>query len=748
MFTLSKGHFENMNEVGEAYYDRKVHLSIQNQENPRVFEEVEVEFTELEAKDAQNLVTLFNRAKGEKFRVGNDKTLQKVRGLRGRISHWWNRKEEEAKVRSVVESALTAYNGFLARANDEKVHRTAAYLFNRQGTAGIGRFGERLISRKFLLKQTHILQHLAPIGLGEENAQANYNLYRLANREKGEAFEVDKHGTLKKVSGLCGRISYCAHRSERQEAVQTKVRDTLFGLNGVLGTIEAQQIHKVVLGSLFAPESPLVRMSPKVFYRGAIEEGSALEGELEELFYLPQLRGKRKNLTVWLKRYANSDKTAQDREALEKAFSDYVYAEFLFTQRLGIDLERVGDGGSGGARYARNRHHAKILVIKPGDEGPHGVNNPQWYARVKQFFVKPHPCLNGNSEPQSEVDSYSFDRKFQFHIVPPTQLRRVGSPQFNGQRTKECSVQMFVEGCETLADYTGITSWKYNMFPRPLLRWLCRRNREELEKNLPQQALERVGAHNFLIEDIDCHFENILVKVQENLDGRFDLATLQERQVDEFMDHFFFNGNHQRLLDSLFYSEVNANRQLVTLIKHDGGSSNPRSHPSGPLALRFKHLFEVLPHFEHPFSDATKELIMENGVEHLEEALLAKAERQVRNMPKDDVSRRFWEDQTHREIHFPGWVLSHTNSQVPEFEKRIPMIQSFIQVSRPSNNPTLYRETFYFTEHFKRIHGNLKTRVHSYQILNGHMRQEKSMRELFSKVRSAGAFKRELHERA
>ena len=405
--------------------------------------------------------------------------------------------------------------------------------------------------------------------------------------------------------------------------------------------------------------------------------------------------------------------------------------------------------------------------------GPHGVNNPQWYARFKRWVISPKACLEGNSEPLAEKDSWALDRAFNIWSVPPTTMHTVTSNDFVGKSEKECSLQMFVKGCTTLGEYVDVSPSMHGL-PRPFLRWHCgseqqtgffstlnpqTNTRAELLSKLPKESLSRVALHNFAIEDIDCHFENILVKAVPltNEDSVFSRvfrgdATVSDEEIAHCVENLFQHEGNQTLLDQLLFSEIvtdEGEQKKVTLIKHDGGSSNPHNHSSAwdYLSIRFKYLFEVLPHFEETYSDEVKQVFI--GKEDvLNQFLYGKAERELRDILK---ATREIEGETKlvSEIFF---AKEENETLLREFiftkkitlaSQLLNLIAALVEASGASleASPTFQ---FYFNYHLKRIHGNIQTRLNSYQALKNHLNNEgESMRTLFKEVRSYDDFERE-----
>ncbi len=717
---------------------------------------------------AYNLQILFNRVRpGVLYRVDEQGRLQYIRGAHAHAHYYWNRESEQAKVKQAVSNALLHYNRLLSRKQVDETDRIAAQtLRSRLEPLSPRVFDRRLFSIHNKLSRLTFPEGVIRLKVGQDyidyqvqgaeimdlpfiefnlgSERDNKHLAMLLQRKKGERFRVDTEGNLERVTNP---IDYHFEKEAQEEKVSAVAVDVLTKLNHHLQQVLVTRSHKVALKHIFG-DSPLARMKREVYNRGAVAENSLVESVLLEAFASDLVR-RRADLADHLSVFPHHIREGHRKEAiksLETVFMDLVLAEFYFHQKLGVDLERNKDGGSGGARYARSRFGKKLLVVKPGDEGPHGVNNPQRYARIKRIFVSPRYCLEGNSEPQAEVDSYLFDRRLGIYIVPPTELRYIASRQFNGPNFKECSIQMFVSDCQTLGEYVGVSP-KMHSLPRPFLRWYCRT--EANRQRIPQEAAGNIALHNVGIEDIDCHFENILVRLRDGagghslLDRLFKGESVERAEIDTFVNTFFTSGHNQALIEAILSShEVRVGQQVqrATFIKHDGGSSNPRRHPTSYLAKRFKHLFEVLPQYDESVAPKSRMLFL-NKQQDFVEFLLEKGARSLRNIHEPHVFRAYWNNAEYRQ-NFKAWLLETDPGE--EFTKRNIVCNNLIEANNVSPD-YLQAYAFYFQYHLKRIHENSSTRVDSWIIIQKHFcpRTPPPMRRML-RVRSERDFVREL----
>lgn len=696
-------------------------------------------------RSTTNLKILFERKKGEIFSVDSKGVLQKV-GWKEWFPYLWDKKREREKVKKVIDKTLTRFETFLSKSTESEEKKKAAvnHLFNKEGKLGIGRLGQSLYTHEKINSDTPLSKYLLPpdtvrIQLGDKkfvdlkdssfenfplpfplnfdlgDSVSNFNFQQLALREKNQLYWVDSEGRLRTVRN---NVWYAIHGLDEEKKVKQVVAKTLEQLEQFLKKEtkkkEARAVYRLVVQKIFSERSAFSRMSQGVFDRGGIERGSKLEALLA-----PEVVSTRKRL--------KETESWPSKEQHEKALMDAAYAEFQFAQRLGIDLVRVSKEGSGGARFALDRDRRKLFVIKPGDEGPGGANNPQWYARLKRLFVTPKFGLEGNSEPLAELDSWAMDRKFGIWAVPPTEVREVESRSFVGKVKKQCSVQMYVEGCQSLGDFLGIPYWAYG-FPRPFLRWyLGRENkRMELLAKLPPEEIQAIALHNFLIEDLDSHLDNFLVRPFSS----------ESHQTDLFQKHVV-----QLLAHT---SDSKGNHEKVLLVKHDGGASHPHHHPYWWefLALRFKHLFEVLPHFdEHQFSDQVKPLFERKGAK-LDEFLHEKGKRELKNVMDLESFEAFWSAYSNE---FQSWAKEKDPKK--EKELRLKLIDHLFTSCQGSVKLKSKYKT-YFNYHLKRINGSLGTRRESFEVMQNHFKREKNdskviMRDLFL-TRTSSDFKKVL----
>ena len=330
---------------------------------------------------ALNLQTLFERKKGVQLRV-DENGLIVVATWKDWFSFTWNREEECYKLKCAIHKALSSLNKFFSkqRNQDQEVHKLAIqYLFDKNGEKGIGRLGEAFYDPLWVKSHNHLSRILLPehtirvklgkrfidytapdididkdssciaIDLGDKAAEKN--LWKLLMRKKGQKYQIGSEEGRSQEK-IC-------------EEIQEVVTDTITRLNGYLARQHTvTRAHQFAIKMMFSQEGPLCRLNKEIFCRGAIAEGS----HIEKILAGETFTKKRGELAVALQQLRDAHEDKNCKLAVEAKLMDLAYEELSFMQKLGVDLEANTDGGSGGARYARDRFGRKILVVKPGDE--------------------------------------------------------------------------------------------------------------------------------------------------------------------------------------------------------------------------------------------------------------------------------------------------------------------------------------------------------------------------------------------
>jgi hypothetical protein len=716
-----------------------------------------------DATDKANFIALMKRQEGEFFEVKEGK-LQTVSGFCNRYRYW--KQEKWTKVADVVKDLMSklddeiaakaawgspewqAIRAELRPAFSKKgcMGRMASYIFDRKSIEGTN-LDLMTLSDKYARVRIDVDETPCYVYVRQGNTDAqfvrpyhveldlgtsrlNHTLLMLLDRKRGETFAVSegKAPRLEKVVGCQNRVSYWWNKAAVQGQVSKLIDEVIGALDSSNGIFNDEKKLNVLRYTLQNGGS-FTHLSQKVFKRGTIEEGSALEKAL-----FPDLDEARQKFEG-----ANKD---NDAAGYEECFKRLSYTEFLFAQSLGIQLKSVSTGGTGGARYGYSRYGMSmppIWVIKPSDEGPNGSMNPSTWQRVKSFFISQRTSLQDNSEACSEVDAAIIDRSLGTNLVPPTVRENVKSKAFYGKPIKECSLQMYVDGAKTLKDHLGIPTIMH-MLPRFFLRWYYGRQakKTELQALLPAALLERLSALNFATEDFDCHFDNALI-LNDSI------------PVKNCYAGFFGSGKNQTVLRGLFH-QVNG----VMLIKHDNGSSNPHSHPEFSylhpvethLSQRYRYLFEILPGCELTFSKETVDLLRGKEKAFLK-GLEEKAKLALRSMThplEDKIFDDFWknkvkdvrvllfQDEGHKGAsnRLVDYLVERTNDELlPEFQ----------------NSPQIRR---YYAYHLDRIRKGVIARLESFEVLLHHLEKDKnnSIRDLLTGVRYESDFAAELKQPA
>ncbi|MCH9610243.1 MAG: hypothetical protein S4CHLAM81_00520 [Chlamydiales bacterium] len=676
-----------------------------------------------------NLKELFERRVGGYFQEKRGR-LQRVRSLRSRISYWRNKKEERERVRNVVTQALShldnAVNG-----HDED----ALKFFLRKKLQGSGQLAQ--------MKVEHFDRSCISHGGGIEKLLKH-------DLEAARADLKAKLRMLKKYSHHEKRA--VLERSEKERrGIELGTQEKLqrIRLDGqLMRYIEAQLVEKSkgdLEQELEASKMQMAEVLLRRYVRFSVVESRGDDVD-------------RNKVQEMVTEHVHYMRCRIAKQQAKDAHHELLIQEFLFAQSIGVKLKTVGDGGSGGARYAFSRKGKKILVVKPDDEGPYGRNNPRFSAYIKQFFLKIRSCLAENSEPVTEVSSFNMDRGFDLNIVPSTSVRRLESGTFVKIKSKWCSVQAYVDGCkpmqaalgldsdrslikaiksvahsdEVKGRFAGLKAYFRNL--RNDLLWKVHQNflsRESVAKSFEeegvfaenlqevignkeeafQRAFSRFVIHNFLIGDTDCHFDNWFVKKKKVEDTALvNLMKGKEIDFDHFVDVRLFDENiFYQLHDALFHDE-----EGFMIIKHDGGSSMPRRHPTSKFEVRLAYLFEVLPGMKEVFSQEIRELF-QDGDRSAYETIAMIAIHNLVNITTADDFHTFWNDLNTRSS-FKKWLFMADDDR--EAASRTALAAS---LSRNHTGRDKVWRHWHYNGHLRRIKGIVSTFRDRWEALNAHL---------------------------
>ncbi len=648
---------------------------------------------------------------------------------------------------------------------DKKIYRLiASNLLGPEGAIGqfAKRWPELFANRSEAFQWFSLPENAILFKIGKSQAEdvkdeyVRYDVKQVDRCDTNGAIDLDLQDAklkakFRKLLKKEGRVSFWAKKKEKKVPKTNPIMDCLIKrIETILQGKKEEEIREyTALRYLFLNkgiyDGPFGHLPLSLFHRKLIEKGSLLEQVLDDQSILLDARKRFENAELPTENESFTKKRDRERALLE-----YANAEQTFAHRLGIPLKPISTGGSGGARKYYDREGRPdieelkwkhvLSVVKPEDEGPHGVNNPQKYAKIKRLFVSTKPALKGNSEGLAEQESYALDRAFDLNIVPPTDFLHVESPQFFGPTLKECSVQLFVENAVSLKDYFGIPGWIHfrsrEYQRRYLENYFNHPNRKHLKDLLEDKSfrflLEKVAFHDFATENLDCHLENVLI-VEIPVNGKDP----KDRSIQEF------------LKSSLGHIIVKKNGvdTYIALVKHDGGASNPHKHPTEGLSLRNKHLFEILPPFKESFSDEMKKLFEKNKG-NIYEVLVEKLYRQLKKMDehlkiiKEKEFHAFWE--ANRKL-ILNWIFAQDQDK-KDFQFQL--IGKCLAIESDDLAEISSGGHRVVNDHLNRIHANLRARMESWLLIENHFERLKkgeslSMRQLLS-ICHANDFQREL----
>ena len=225
-----------------------------------------------------------------------------------------------------------------------------------------------------------------------------HNLTSLLERTRGQHFCV-KDGRLTVITGLCQHIKYCIKSTSNRNAVKTVITSLVKSIdkdNAIYEDIPA-------LKKLFYEK--LGRLTTRVFDREAIT--ADVEQKLADILRKEEFA---------------KDTDSPLQEALIRVRHAYL---------LGIDLKLVPEGSSGAYRGKSIRGSTPLVIIKPFDEGPYGINTPKRWTRIIRVIQNCFKCccwnltrksLRPNSEYLSEELASHTSDVLRLNVVPLTRI--------------------------------------------------------------------------------------------------------------------------------------------------------------------------------------------------------------------------------------------------------------------------------------------------------------------------------------
>lgn len=605
---------------------------------------------------------------------------------------------------------------------------------------------------------------------------------KIFDRRKQTIFGI-RDGKLSEIYSweYQARFTYWRNISSERAAVNECVTKAMTAFDNAIAKLtNLSDDQEVVLKrflqdqffSTLTRAGPCARMREDVFNRDAISL-TLPNGIADRL--APEVKKSKQAIAAEMKNHRLLSDKNEARTALRVA--DYLHrdAKVAFSQKLGVPLKKIGSGGSGGARTGHALSKKKVTVIKPGDEGPYGVNTPSWSSWLKQFLFSARKCLLWQSEPRAEEASSRMAEVLNLHNTPHTRTEMITATNFNGRSRKECSQQVFmgIGRVQTLGEYLGISgSWSSiprflrccladhlarrggsrkridyphaNSWWKSVFRWFF----EKLDFSsapLPpvdSRLFELSALGKYLSGDIDTHFDNMLVALLpkeaftkgEFLDRYFKGEAL-ENEIDTFIEE---EKNLDLLLARLFESREMENGEHMVLLNHDGGAAFPNQHPStwgldSYLSGRHRFLFETHPEFSKRFSDEAKDYIL--GKEQIMlQFMLENALRELIGVIGVDIDlyKNFRMDASNRAL-LKKYIFLGDEGDLENLTRRLINLKM-------KNHFIAPRHYIYYDKQFRgdlqRIHGMTNVTADLYRFALHHMSEKSHLpkRELFMHI--------------
>jgi hypothetical protein len=540
-------------------------------------------------------------------------------------------------------------------------------------------------------------------------------LTKFFERQRGEKFYVQSQNEeLTTIKNRFERKLFYNSQKEQEQKIKEAATRAFSALEETLGQMELEGKKKEGVQKLLRfkiqENSPLFRLKQSLFCRGdAIRHCGAIESYLEQ--EVVQKRDRFMQSAFAMNQEFESEQEFKDAKiAARHAFQAFLVAELKFALTLGVNLERVKSGGSGGARFGYDRFGNKIAVVKPENEGPYGELNPNrglitWFKRL---WGK-RACIKLNKESPTETGACLVDMQMDMGLVPPTSTDWVNSTSFIKFDRKECSVQAFVAGAKEFEDIVKEPNWH---LPSSTLAWMKLRKEEvetayvegkeenyvfsdrermeleglsflhgkqTLEEGLTaggyrkacedfRRKIEYLGIYDFLIGDTDCHFGNFML-IQKRVEDPVirDLfnpkKVVPKEKIEHLVNHLFTSSpadGTPSLFAQVMHAFFDGEDGETIVIKHDGGSALPHKHPKHHWLLRGfemrnSYKFADLPFMEEEFSPEAKAFIEKND-ESIAETMLVLGAQNLLGICSKEEFPAFWAQEENR-ILYKRWLL-------------------------------------------------------------------------------------------
>lgn len=427
-----------------------------------------------------------------------------------------------------------------------------------------------------------------------------HNFEMLSKRNQGERFYVDYAGKLQILTGcrkfwdaICNIFWPCCNYIGEKKAISRVFTELTPDRIAKLSAADNNFCKKFFF-------ERMSRLSARVFNRADIREDVVntvllpmIQKERQATLELREKESGQKAEKVEKEEAGKEEKevksTAADAageaeqkgktgaEVIKERHADYEsrMVRVMLAEKLGMDFERAS-GGSSGVYIGTDLKGKKLLVFKPHDEGPFGVNNPNRSTRIRVWFERNIcTCFQRQSlytgkeyhaEAAASVVSEFITKKFStFNITPCTKIEKFKSKLFVGSPVKFGSCKPWVDGMVPTSTHT----------PTVDLWWLGQ------------------GV---------CHYWNKDVPISDTEFQRFVILQFITGDQDGHADNWGIHEMEQTLPDG-------TKIKIKNIVAFDFGLSLPRDHPTSNRSLRKQYLWEYLNNAKKNFDDSSKKII-------------------------------------------------------------------------------------------------------------------------------------------
>lgn len=741
-----------------------------------------------------NRQVLETRQKGDLFWADDSQMLHKAEGWRDRVWLWFRGNKESLKVNDVVASTLwhAPLDGTVRiKIGKERfldVHDPSSQEEMRRLKINFETWGKnenlwRLLTRRqgegLRVNARGFLGRAQLSSLSKKEKQAVQDLVNRTLSKLIRDFEAVKMNRIHKIvlehiftkSPLTQMSRKMYDRSVIQEgsklqkrlkpeyaAQKAKLEDALKNFNDNFGR-EAQESARVAMESTrVAIADELIRLSDcerELAQVLGLELKPVAEGGSGGAVYARDRLGHKiqvikrtdagpfgpnnKSWTAWFKSFFISQRPCLDGNSEPLAEYDCYRLDSCFIHLHLVPPTKMGDVQS--ASFDNEKIHCSIQM---------------WIDGCKT--LSEYLDFNAHFLPRSFLRWYFDDEKYESKL-PQGLMERVGILDFLSEnidthlenvlvkvlddKKEDDVLDRLLKGEEIAKE--EIAEFVFHLFSN-------KETHKKYAKILPHSLMKLLIVH----EDFDKHLDAILEillderRVDDFLDRLFDKdKTVHPEEITNFVNQLFSRNWHQKLLERLFPSETTKSGKRVLLVKHDGGSSNPHSHPTSwdLLSLRFKHFIEVLPSFKKPLSKEAKEAIFHPEKEAFQEFIYAKIEHGLESILSARVAKIFWDLGNSTLV--KEWVRSlekMKESDMTTLEEKLmeAVHKEALERGKSLSSKDIEMHKKYFRRNLKRLQGNIRTRWESWIVLKIYAGNDGlSMRD-FLQVRTRSDFTRVL----